>query len=172
MKIIKKKKIVDENAEVPFPALLIGSFFLTGLFPSASGTVGSAAAAVLLLVSPLADLRILIPATVFLFVAGMLVSGIIMKRYGDDPSVIVVDEAVGMWTTVIIFLLSAGTGLTLFYLLICFLVFRFFDIVKLQPAKSFDKLKSPLGVMMDDVIAGIYAGIVAAIFSYSGINLF
>ena len=44
-----------------------------------------------------------------------------------------------------------------------FFLFRFFDIIKLSPAKKFENLKSGWGVTMDDVVAGIYANIVLQI---------
>ncbi len=89
----------------------------------------------------------------------MITSKKVMKKYGDDPSVVVIDEAVGMWITVLVFILLSGTPASFFYLIMSFLAFRFFDITKLQPAKYFDRLNSGFGIIMDDVVAGIYAGI-------------
>ena len=89
-----------------------------------------------------------------------------MKKYGDDPSVVVIDEAVGMWITVLLYIvLPHDPPLDLIHLIICFFAFRFFDITKIQPAKYFDKLNSGFGIMMDDVVAGIYAGVAAHLVS-------
>lgn len=48
--------------------------------------------------------------------------------------------------------------------IIGFFAFRFFDIVKLEPAKYFDNKDSGWGIMMDDIAAGLYAGISSAVF--------
>jgi phosphatidylglycerophosphatase A len=50
--------------------------------------------------------------------------------------------------------------------IIGFVIFRFFDIIKLQPAKYFDDLKNGYGVMMDDISAGLYAGILSAVITH------
>jgi len=80
------------------------------------------------------------------------------KKWGKDPSRIVVDEVVGMSFS-LIFLpktyLIWGTA---------FLIFRFFDIVKPYPLKKFEKLKGGWGIMIDDLGAGIYTSIFVNIF--------
>ncbi|MCY7360533.1 MAG: phosphatidylglycerophosphatase A, partial [Ignavibacteria bacterium] len=89
----------------------------------------------------------------------IITSKVMIRKYGDDPSVVVIDEVVGMWITMLIFnLLTSFENVSLINLIILFLAFRFFDIVKIQPAKYFDKMENAFGIMMDDVIAGIYAG--------------
>ncbi|MBX7043739.1 MAG: phosphatidylglycerophosphatase A [Ignavibacteria bacterium] len=172
MRIIKKKKIADPDARVSLPALIITSFFFTGYFPAASGTIGSLAALVICFLPALlqpVNLSLLILA---FLTAGTVLSPQVMKRYGDDPSVIVVDEAVGMWITLLVFLIAGRAELSGFYIIICFLLFRAFDIVKIQPSKYFDEMKSATGVMLDDAVAGIYAGICAVMISYTGLNPF
>lgn len=170
--IIKKKKIVDANVKVDFFSVIFSSFFFSGFFPTVSGTIGSLASLVIFFFSVFYNPAVLLILIVFCFVAGIYTSKNMIKRYGDDPSVIVIDEAVGMWLTVLIFILLPGTNLTLFYILICFLSFRLFDILKLQPAKYYDELKSGYGIMMDDVVAGIYAGILSYLISLTKFNLF
>jgi phosphatidylglycerophosphatase A len=172
LRIIKTKKISDPNAVVPLYAIITGSFLFTGFFPVASGTFGSLAALVILFITPVTHPEVLLPLIVVFFIAGTLSAKPIMKRYGDDPSVIVVDEVVGMWITLLLFLVFGKTEMSMFNATVCFLAFRFFDIFKIQPAKYFDELKSAFGVMMDDVIAGVYAGIFCVLFSMTGINLF
>ena len=71
-----------------------------------------------------------------------------------DSGRVVIDEIVGMLITMI------GIPCTGYWLVVGFLVFRFFDIFKLPPASFFDrKLKNGWGVMLDDGVAGIYANI-------------
>jgi len=70
-----------------------------------------------------------------------------------DPSAIVIDEIVGMmWALCFI-------PLTLFNIIAAFLLFRFFDIFKIFPANYLEKrLKGGWAIVLDDVVAGIYAG--------------
>ncbi|MEO8666103.1 MAG: phosphatidylglycerophosphatase A [Ignavibacteria bacterium] len=159
MRLIKAKKVVDPDAKVDLFSKIFSSFFLTGYFPVASGTVGSLAALIIFCFSIFYSPVVLFLLIAFCFVTGIFTSKNVMKRYGDDPSVVVIDESVGMWLTVLIFILLSGSVPSLFYLGISFLAFRFFDITKLQPAKYFDGLNSGFGIMMDDVVAGVYAGI-------------
>lgn len=172
MRIIKKRKIADPNARASLTALVVTSFFFTGYFPVASGTFGSLAALAIFLLPVLLQ-----PVTLAILILAFLIAGIslspqVMKRYGDDPSVIVIDEVVGMWITLLIFLIAGRAELSGFYIMICFLLFRVFDIIKIQPSKYFDELKSAFGVMMDDVVAGLYAGLCAVLISYTGLNPF
>lgn len=88
-----------------------------------------------------------------------------LKKYGDDPSVFVMDEVIGMWVTIIIIKIFYQQTY-LFHIIIGFFLFRFFDIVKIQPSKYFDKMNNTFGVLMDDVISGIYAGLLSSLFIY------
>lgn len=76
-----------------------------------------------------------------------------------DHNAIVIDELLGFMITCIPFLF--GVPQTLFNFVVAFLVFRFFDIFKKASfgAKYFDSMKNAYGVMLDDVVSGIYAGV-------------
>ncbi|MDT8325691.1 MAG: phosphatidylglycerophosphatase A, partial [Bacteroidota bacterium] len=144
----------------PHPVLywwyhLLGSFGFTGHSPFASGTVGSAAALVLYWVLPWTDNGTLVSmfALTVLFL-GLPAATAMEQRHGDDPSLVVVDEAVGMWLAVAFLPKIWWVALAAFFL------FRIFDIVKPPPARQFDNMRGGGGIMMDDVIAGIYANIV------------
>lgn len=168
MRLIKERKVVDENVRIDFFTNLFSSFFYTGYFPVASGTVASAAALIIFLISIFLNPLILFVLIVVCFVAGIFASDMMIRRFGDDPSEVVIDEAIGIWLTVLIFILLNGMSPDLTGFIFCFFAFRFFDITKLQPAKYFDGLNSGFGVMMDDVIAGLYAGV----FSYALYSLY
>jgi phosphatidylglycerophosphatase A len=170
--IIKKKKIVDANAKVDLFSIIFSSFFFAGYFPTVSGTIGTLASLVIFLFNFAYSPLVLLILIIICFFAGLYTSQKMIKRYGSDPSVVVIDEAVGMWLTVLIFILFPGTELSLFYLMVCFLSFRLFDILKLQPSRYYDNLKSGFGIMMDDVIAGIYAGILSYLISLTKYNPF
>jgi phosphatidylglycerophosphatase A len=87
------------------------------------------------------------------FGLGIKASSIMEKRYGHDPAEVTIDEVVGMWIT--LFLLPK----TILVVLAAFFVFRFFDIIKPFPAHKFDTMHGGFGIMMDDVVSGIYANI-------------
>ncbi len=136
------------------PHVLIATWFGAGLCRPAPGTIGSLAAmpvgyAIVMLSGQLG----LIVAAVLLCVIGALAANHYGEKSGlkDDQS-IVVDEAAGLWIAAI----PADKSLWLW--IIAFLLFRLFDIWKPWPASFFDKRsKGGFDVMMDDVVAGIYA---------------
>ena len=87
------------------------------------------------------------------FSLGIPVSSYAEKLWGKDSPRIVIDEIAGFWITVSI---TDNSGLSVF---IGFLLFRFFDIVKPFPARMSERLPGGWGIMVDDLIAGIYAGV-------------
>lgn len=77
---------------------------------------------------------------------------------GSDPQSIVIDEAAGMGLTL------CFCQPTWWNLLLGFALFRFFDVLKPWPVSFADqKIKGPMGIMLDDVLAGIYALLVLAV---------
>lgn len=77
------------------------------------------------------------------------------KTKTRDQNQIVIDETLGMLVTC--YLLPSSHQSLWLLLLLSLGFFRFFDIVKIPPIKYFDQIKTANGVMLDDVIAGIYA---------------
>lgn len=73
----------------------------------------------------------------------------------SDPSEVVIDEWVGMWIAM------WGLPSDWRWVGLAFFAFRFFDILKPWPVSYFDRRTDALGVMLDDVVAGIMAGIFA-----------
>ncbi len=136
--------------------------FGSGLAPKAPGTFGSLAAILpwlLLRELPLVLILAVIAAT---FVLGLLASEWAMRKLGsDDPGCVVIDEWVGLW----IALLVAPPGWP--WLLAGFALFRLFDILKPWPVGWLERrLDGGLGVMVDDVAAGLMA---AAVLLLAGI---
>lgn len=75
-----------------------------------------------------------------------------------DQNEIVIDEVLGMLITCLPLTFTKVDNIYLAFFM-AFLLFRFFDIVKIPPTKVFDRMKNPFGVMMDDVVAGLYAAL-------------
>lgn len=81
-------------------------------------------------------------------------AGISYFKERHDPSEIVIDEVVGCLIT------FCGVSLTASNLIVGFLLFRFFDIVKPLGIRSCEKFKGPWGILLDDILAGIYSSLV------------
>jgi phosphatidylglycerophosphatase A len=133
----------------------------TGFFPIAPGTAGSLLAVALYGAVPALPLGSdghfgLGPVLFLLVVAaiGVPASGAAEKEFGEDGGPIVIDEVVGQWITL------AGLVPTPFVLILGFLLFRLFDIFKPFPARRLERLGGGVGVMLDDVVAGVYSAIV------------
>ena len=129
----------------------IATCFKVGYLPFAPGTWGSIFA-ILLWWLLLKDLNTYIfGAIIIIFLLiGIVVSNIIIDQSGDhDPSYIIIDELVGQWLA--LFLIPDG----FFNIAISFILFRFFDIIKPWPIRLIEKLPKGLGVMSDDLTAGL-----------------
>jgi phosphatidylglycerophosphatase A len=77
-----------------------------------------------------------------------------------DPGKVVIDEVAGQLIALLPLPLTKGQPIML---LMAFLLFRFFDIVKPYPARKLESLHGGLGIMADDIVAGIYAAIIVAV---------
>ena len=87
----------------------------------------------------------------------------IIKNFKQkDPKEIVIDEYIGQMIPLI------ACGNNIYLILVAFISFRFFDITKIYPANIFDKkIEGPLGVIGDDIIAGIYSLMIIFIIKYN-----
>ncbi|MDC0645880.1 phosphatidylglycerophosphatase A [bacterium] len=134
-------------------AEFIGTVGYVGYLPIAPGTWGSLAALIAwYILKPMISDPLFLLITGVIFFAGVAASEILVEAWEDgDPKAVVVDEWVGMW--IALYLVPH----TLIWGLIAFFLFRFFDIFKPGPIQLMDDLHSAIGVMMDDVVAGIFA---------------
>lgn len=145
-----------------------------GHAPVAPGTVASLAALPLGYgLHVVGGFPLVAAATVLAFLAGLYaVRAATLETPGEDPKEIVIDELVGQW--IALWPLSAGLWFagaspTLFPWpgwVGAFLLFRAFDILKPGPVGWADRLKSPLGVMLDDVIAGVLAALCVSLLAW------
>ena len=136
---------------------MIASVFYIGYLPIAPGTLGSLAA---LIAYYFICNNIIIMAVVILtaIILGFITTGKVEKMFGEkDPGEIVIDEFAGMLIS--LYRIPPTMG----YVVTGFLLFRFFDIVKPKPIKNLEQLKGSLGIMSDDIIAGVYANILLQI---------
>jgi phosphatidylglycerophosphatase A len=132
-----------------FLSNLISTFFYLGKLPKAPGTWGSLGA---LLVWSLIPETLLFRSAVLVItlIVGFIACEITLKQSDDpDPSYIVIDEVVGLWITLLF------VPKTIFLFTFGFVLFRLFDILKPSFVYSIQYLKGSLGVMLDDILAGI-----------------
>lgn len=167
MRFIKEKKIINPGQKINFFNNIVSTFFYSGYIPKASGTFGSLVAILFFIIPGFYSKVFLSVIILILFFVSLFTVPQLIKKYGNDPSVVVVDEAVGMWISVNIVAYVITIFPPFYVLLISFLTFRFFDIIKIPPANYFDKMKNSFGVMMDDVIAGIYSGVLTVLILYT-----
>ncbi|HXH31652.1 MAG TPA: phosphatidylglycerophosphatase A [Bacteriovoracaceae bacterium] len=152
----------DQKIRGPGPlSVLFLSWFYTGKFPKAPGTIGSLATLPLIYLLHYLHFNIysLIILIIVLYAAAVFVTEKIQVEFGlHDPQWIVIDEVIGM-------LITWSFVRTVDYptLFLVFSTFRFFDIVKVWPASYFDRLHHGFGTITDDVISGIYAGLITVL---------
>ncbi len=136
---------------------LLGTGFYTGYAPIAPGTAGSLVGVVLFaLFFHRLSLPLFLITLCGLFAIGILSAAHIDRaEHSSDNSMIVIDEVVGMLLT------YTALPATPWILFLGFLLFRLFDIFKPWPACLIQRrMHTPLGVMLDDLVAGAYAWLV------------
>jgi phosphatidylglycerophosphatase A len=102
-------------------------------------------------------------AVILITLAGIWAASRVERMHGaKDPQKVVVDEVAGQFIALIAVPLHVHTWWSI---ILAFLLFRFFDIVKPYPARKFEDLHGGLGIMADDLVAGVYAaiGVAAAV---------
>lgn len=132
-------------------AYLLSTGFYVGKLPIAPGTFGTLVAIPLILVYWDKGILAQISISLAVFFVGIWASTVVSQNFSnDDPDFVVIDEIAGLMVSMI------GIKPTWEYILIAFILFRIFDILKPFPIKRFEKLEAGLGIMADDVVAGIY----------------
>ena len=138
----------------------IAYIFATGLgsgyTPIAPGTAGSLIALVIYILVPMGNF-VWLSICVLVFFIGIWASKIVEVKHGKDPGLVVIDEFVGQWLS----LLFLPRIIPVF--IAAFILFRVLDIFKPFPANDAQKLPHGWGIMADDVIAGIYTNAIILI---------
>ena len=135
---------------------VIVTTFYIGRLPLAPGTWASIAATISWLFIFDSTNSFLVPlSSIILFFDGDYFIHLSLKKSNDhDPSYIVNDERVGQWVAL------SFIPVNLNFAIVGFILFRFFDITKIGPVKYFEKIPGALGVMSDDIAAGLMSAIV------------
>lgn len=144
-------------------ASLLATAFGIGSFPKAPGTAAS------LVALPFGWVLIVF-GNAAIFLASVLVVSVVgvwaADRHGKnvgllDPSDCVIDEVAGQWLALLPLMLTAHINSPL-ALALAFLLFRFFDIVKPWPIAPLERLPGGIGVMADDIAAGLVSAAILA----------
>ena len=145
------------------PAGMIATVFGLGkIVKVAPGTAGSFVGAVAAIFLPL-------PARLAVIVAlaaiGVWAAGAYEKMSGrTDPGEVIIDEVAGQLLATVGHIAGAGFhDETARYFIACFILFRFFDILKPWPVSACEKAPGGLGIMLDDLVGGFLAGLLLLI---------
>jgi len=144
-------------------AKIVGTSVFIGYFPIFPGTVGSLPGLIIYIVLSLkfaAFNGLGIAWSVLLgaiFVGGAIAADRCERIYGNDDKRIVIDEVWGMLVAL------QGVPLQAKWLIIGFLMFRFFDVVKPYPARKAERLGGGIAIMLDDGIAGAYSAVIVCL---------
>ena len=139
--------------------------FGLGKIPKIPGTFGSLATIIILYIFfhilNLSSIIILIILTIILISSFLAVAIHIKNKENKDPKEVIIDEFIGQSIPIYLYEISHGTNKSaddaIIFYGVCFVLFRFFDIIKPFPVSYFDKnFKNSFGVIMDDVCAGFY----------------
>ncbi len=147
-----KKKIIN--------FLATGAY--VGHFPKMPGTAGTLWGIHLVYIFSGYSPLLYAVAIVIFFVLASYISGEAEKNFATkDPGKIIIDEILGFMVAFFLF------KFTLFNVIIVFLLFRFFDILKPFPISYLDKrVKGGKGIVLDDAVAGVFANIVMHLINF------
>jgi phosphatidylglycerophosphatase A len=173
----------EAGGRVPLFVRFIATGAFTGHIPWGSGTFGTALGLGLALIPGTDHPTVLGVMILAGFFAGVYSAACVADHVGHqlsltakftksrfqvvgghrtpDPSIVVIDEIVGMW--VALFLLPR----TPLALVLAFVAFRAMDVLKPQPARYFERIPHGWGIMLDDIAAGIYANLLTRIILFA-----
>lgn len=133
-------------------AFVFATGFGSGYSPVAPGTAGSAVGLLFVWAMSTFSLSGQIVAVALVSLLSMVAADIVAKSVGlKDPGLIVADEIAGMMVTMVAIPLTATS------LFLGFILFRVMDVVKPPPARQFEHFKGGVGIVADDLMAGVYA---------------
>ena len=154
--------------------ILFVTIFGLGKIPKIPGTFGSLATVIILYILfhilNLSSNFILIGLMVIFIFSFLAVANYIKEIKNKDPKEVIIDEFIGQSIPIYLYEISHGTQKladeALIFYGVCFLLFRFFDIIKPFPVSYFDKnFKNYFGIIMDDIMAGIYTMLIIFLIS-------
>jgi phosphatidylglycerophosphatase A len=147
-------RVAPRQASLNVLTHLTATVFFAGYSVFAPGTVGSAVALVIYCLLPPLGVAAWVAGIAVLFFVGVYTASAGEAVWGKDPAYVVIDEFFGFFVTLCLLPQSVGLGIAGFFL------FRFLDIVKPFPARRSENLPGGWGVMMDDLVVGVYGNLI------------
>jgi phosphatidylglycerophosphatase A len=143
---------------------LLATGFASGLVPFAPGTIGTLVGVGICLICWSLPWLLRLLIVIFLLVLAIYIAGRAEQVYRKkDDQRIVIDEIAGFQVAMLPITI---TGL---HLLVGFVLFRIFDILKPFPLRDLQKISGGLGIVLDDVAAGIYTGVLMLLLVFFGV---
>jgi len=143
-------------------AVLLATTGGAGYVPFAPGTAGSAVGLGVYLVTRTWPAEWQVALLLAVSLVGIWASGVTARQLGrEDPGEVVIDEVAGQLATLCL------TGAGVRGAVLGFLIFRALDIVKPWPANRFERLPGGLGIMADDLMAGLYGNLLVRAAAYA-----
>ena len=146
-------------------AKIISTIFYIGYSKYLPGTIGS----LLAIPTGILILKIggIVALLIFIFILTLIalfsIEIYIKEHQSSDPKEIIIDEFIGQ---LFVLIFTSFSSLAIF---IGFLLFRFFDISKLYPVNKVEKIRGPIGVLADDIVAGLMTCIIILLIKQFGI---
>lgn len=151
----------------------LGTGLYTGLLPKAPGTFGSLGATAVIFILIQAQIyEGLVTLVVASSLISLWVSGYFEDQFGNDPGKLVMDEWAGQSLTFIAISFSNDVQANLTILAAGFLLFRFFDILKPFGIKKVQEIGGKWGILLDDLLAGLFALLCLKTLIFTWPNLF
>lgn len=150
------------------PAWLIATWFGAGYVPKGPGTAGALAAtliAALLVFAGAGPLTFLLLSLAALWPAIAAADTVARESGRKDPQIVVVDEVLGQWLTY-----AGAIRLNWRSLVLGLILFRIFDILKPPPIRLIERIPGGAGIVLDDMMAGIYAALVLFLLGWFNLN--
>jgi phosphatidylglycerophosphatase A len=134
--------------------VMLATFFYIGFLPKAPGSIATLVG-VVLSYALMNNTPLYVAVTILVTVIGFWVGGDAEKKIGKkDPGCIVIDEVAGVMIAFFMLPMTWSVMWTAFF------VFRAFDMFKIYPGNKLEGLPGSRGIMLDDIIAGVYTNIV------------
>ena len=139
-----------------FVSKILATWFGIGYIQKGAGTVAALFCCLLWYFSGWGNVSPWLQVTLVLvlFFVGVAVAGSVEGEWGHDSNRVVIDEAQGVFTTLLLVPVDWRYGLA------ALVIFRFFDIAKPLGIRRMENFSSGWGVMLDDLLAGIYSAVV------------
>lgn len=164
----------EKKKRIPFIPCVIATSLGVGFFPWGPGTMGALLGLgvwYLLMTTYSFTLALVCTiALILVFTALGIWSSTIAERYwGPDPSKVVIDETVGQWIALVPLCFFNNLDYTIhttdfwIFTISAFVLFRFFDIVKPWGIRMMERLDEGYGIMLDDILAGLYSSLIVGI---------